>query len=176
MQIAARGGKRSCRAGVSLCRSQIANADCSMRGRGELQVAGDRVCRSQIANADCSTRRRGKLQGWGQSADLRLQMQIAARGGNAGERGAAGPQAPLSPQRRAKEGSLQIPDCKCRLQHAGERGAAGLGTGSADSRLQIQIAARDREGRCRGTGPVCRSQIANTDCSTQPRGGLQRQG
>ena len=34
--------------------------------------------------------------------------------------------------------SLQIPDCKYRLQHAAERGAAGLGGESADLRLQPQ--------------------------------------
>ena len=43
---------------------------------------------------------------------------------------------------------LQLADCKCRLQHAAEREAAGL-------------------------GPVCRSQIANADCSTRGRGELQ---
>jgi hypothetical protein len=36
------------------------------------------------------------------------------------------------------EASLQIPDCKYRLQHAAERGAAGLGGESADLRLQPQ--------------------------------------
>ena len=91
MQIAARGGKRSCRAGVSLCRSQIANADCSMRGRGE-------------------------LQGWGQG--------------------------------------LQIPDCKYRLQHATERGAAEGQGQSADPILQIQIVAHSREGGCRDRDEV----------------------
>ena len=47
---------------------------------------------------------------------------------------------------------------------------------SADPRLQMQIAACGGEGSCRAGDRVCRFQIANTDCSTQPRGGLQRQG
>jgi hypothetical protein len=43
------------------------------------------------------------------------------------------------------EASLQIPDCKYRLQHAAERGAAGLGGESADLRLP----AADLAGICR---------------------------
>ena len=82
------------------------------------------VCRSQIANADCSTLRRGGLQGRGQG--------------------------------------LQIPDCKCRLQHSTESGAARQGTGSANPRLQMQIAALYGEGGCRDR-MRCEKKTQNTD-------------
>ena len=147
MQIAAWAPELSCRARRSDCRLQTANAVC--RGPA-LAVFVREIRKENLQNT----------QGPGPSADPRLQMQIAARGGEGSCRAGA---------------SLQIPDCKYRLQHAAERGAAGLRTGlqipdckyrfaarggegscgaedrSADLRLQIQIAARDGEGRCRGT-------------------------
>ena len=130
-----------------VCSLQIANADCSLGPRAQLQGSAVRL---QIAGCKCSVQRAGlscfckgnpkkrpltpqNTQGPGPSADPRLQMQIAARGGEGSCRAGA---------------RLQISDCKCRLQHAAEREAAGL-------------------------GPVCRSQIANADCSTRGRGELQ---
>ena len=174
MQIAAWAPELSCRARRSDCRLQAANAAC----RGLALAVFVREIRRKRPLTPQNT------QGPGPSADPRLQMQIAARGGEGSCRGcgqAADPRLQIRFCSTRGEGScglrtglqIQIANADC---SSGERGAAGLGTGSADSRLQIQIAARDREGRCRGTGPVCRSQIANTDCSTQPRGGLQRQG
>ena len=151
--------------GGRVCSLQIANADCSFGRRAQLQGSAVRlqiadckcsvqraglscfckgnpkrkptkhpragpVCRSQIANADCSMRGRGELQGWGQG--------------------------------------LQIPDCKYRLQHATERGAAEGQGQSADSRLQIQLQHTAERGAAE-TGMRCekKTQITESVCRLQ---------
>ena len=60
-----------------VCRSQIANADCSTRGRGELQ--GNKPHSTEFDSKMISvTATKGE---GGESADPRFQIQIAARGG-----------------------------------------------------------------------------------------------
>ena len=123
MQIAAWVPELSCRARRSDCRLQTANAVC--RGPA-LAVSVREIRKENLQNT----------QGPGPSADPRLQMQIAARGGE-GSCGA---------EDRSADLRLQI-----QIAARGGEGRCRAEDRSADLRLQIQIAARDGEGRCRGT-------------------------
>ena len=141
MQIAAWAPELSCRAWQSDCRLQTANAAC----RGSALAVFVRKIRKKRPRTPQNTQGPGPSPG--PSADLRLQMQIAALYGEGSCRAGA---------------SLQISDCKCRLQHSTERGAAGQGSGSADPRLQMQIAARWGEGSCRDR-IRCEKKTQNTN-------------
>ena len=106
--------------------------------------ASSSVCRRYLREEGVGGGRGGSLctfvwiamHGWGQSADPRLQIQIAARGGE-GSCGA---------EDRSADLRLQI-----QIAARGGEGRCRAEDRSADLRLQIQIAARDGEGRCRGT-------------------------
>ena len=124
MQIAAWVPELSCRARRSDCRLQTANAVC--RGPA-LAVFVREIRKENLQNT----------QGPGPSADPRLQMQIAACGGEgscrAGDRVCRFQIANTDCSTRQRgalqrdRASLQIPDCKYRLQHTAERGAAETG-------------------------------------------------
>ena len=109
------------------------------------------------------TRRTRNGQHFDHTRDARLQMRAA---------------------RHTNSASLQLAACRCRLQERhpaqsagywileGRGGLGGGGRGACAFVCRFQIA-DCHACRAAGPGPVCRSQIANADCSKRESGGLQ---
>ena len=96
---------------------------CNEGLRGGRESADPRL-QIQIAAHDGE----GSCRAGDRSADPRLRIQIAARGGEGSRRA----------NRRVGDRYLQIPDCKYRLQHAAERRAAVTAEREDEKNLRIQ--------------------------------------
>ena len=116
------------------------------------------VCRSQIANTDCSFHPRARLQGWWRSADSRPQMQLS----NPHSTEFDSKMISVLRTKGLRAGSLQIPACKYRLQHAAERGAAGLGVSLQIPGCKCRLQHTTERGAA-GTGMRCEKKTQNTD-------------